>query len=303
MAGHGRMSTAAVVAAMLVTACSATTGGDGSGSLATVGTSTVASTAPAGGPDGAVTTTTPSVTLPGDSTLPAATTLPPASTTSPPTTAPNPCAAAPTLPGEALDFSELRADLTGDGAPDLLIAYGMPTADGLMRRRLRLEPSGGPASDLELDDAAGPGVTILGAVQLGPPSAAADPIGRAGRAEEVLVALGSAVDGVGVGVVGADDTGCLFRFGDGLGAAARFTVGATDRLHQGLRCESSGPDQVLVQLVATRAEAQTFATRDIRLQRVTTNLVPESVAEGTASLDGPSLFAYSLVDCPGITAL
>jgi hypothetical protein len=214
---------------------------------------------------------------------------------------PNPCAATPTLPGEALDFSELRADLTGDGAPDLLIAYGMPTADGLMRRRLRLEPSGGPASDLELDDAGGPGVTLLGAVQLGPPSS--DPADPAARADEVLVALGAAADGVGVGVVGADGAGCLFRFGDGLGAPARFTVGATDRVHQGLRCEASGADQVLVQLVATRGEARVFATRDVRLQRVTTNLVPESVAEGTASLDGPSLFAYSLVDCPGITAL
>lgn len=285
----------ALVSAILLAGCSTEAGGPAGGSLGAPPTTGFRSAA-----ELFVTTLPPlgdTAVVPLDP-VPSVVTVPATAPPAPPGLDVDTCSAAPRLPGEALEFVSVRADLDGDAAPDTVTSYGMPTADGLMRWRIRLETAAGVASDLELVEAYAPFVRVLGGVQVD-----ARPAEGVGLAEEVLVALGRSATGVNLGVLGADERGCVFQFGDGTGGVAYFTAGASALRHDGLRCELTAAGLRLVQLSATSTDGLTFVTADTTIQRAATNLVPETVTDGTASLDGPSLFAYSLVDCPGITAL
>ena len=243
----------------------------------------------------ATSTLPPLATVPSETMPPTVETVPlPPATDAPVTTAPSPCPVE-GIAGEALEFHELSADLDGDGLPDRLRTFGLPTADGLLRWRARLDPASGPPSELDLADAFPP-VQPLGTVQVDRNQGAG-----IGLAEEVLVSVGSTSDGLLIQVLTLDDAGCLARLGDALGASTTFTVGTgADRL-AGLRCESTDGADRLVQLSATRASASSFVTHDTRMQRVGQNLIPETITDGTASAGGDVLPRYGMIDCSGIT--
>ena len=263
------------------------TAGCGGGSDATLGETTTIAATPSS-------TSTPASTGPAVTETPV-TEVPTVATEAPSTTAPNPCETSGGLPGEAVELSTLTADLDGDSLPDSLTTYGIPTGDGPMRWRVRLVPAHGPISELELLDASEP-TRLLGPVQVD-----ASAITATGQADEVLLSVGTAATGVNLAVLGADDNGCVFEFGDALGSPAVFTIGASVTYAGGLRCEGTGGAQYLVQLTAESTDGMSYTTHDTKLQRVGTNLIPETVLDGTADANGDSLFQYSQVNCSGIT--
>lgn len=211
------------------------------------------------------------------------------------TEATNPCTGDARLPGEALEFSDVEADLDGDGLPDRLTTYGIPMTDGPMRWRARLEPAAGGFSEAELEAAFGT-VGPIGSVQVDRNVSAG-----VGPADEVLIGFGDGTI-LSAHVLTVDELGCLVVMGDGLGAPVTLEVGAGDGRSAGLRCESTDGADYLVQLEAIDAgDGVSFTTTDTRLQRIGTNLVPFTVTEGSASVSGDVLPRYSMLDCTGVT--
>ena len=277
----------AVAAAIFVglTGCAAASADRSAASLATaVPLDTIVPTQPP------AVTTTPAA---ASSTTVVTTTIQATAQAAPITSVVQRCTGSPTLRTDATFGMVMTTDLDGDSVPDRFITYGLPGADGLLQWQARAELANGEPSEIALPDASGTEVRPLGALEL-------DALDSHLAGDEAVVQLDSDPEVATYGFAGIGEDGCLFRFGDGAGEPVTVTIEERDRVRHGLRCDLVEGAQQLVALDAASTDGQSFETRDRVLQRVTTNLVPAPPLVARATLDGPALFAYGIVQCPGI---
>ncbi len=271
----------AVLGVLLTAGCTTGTAPDGITMTDQIGVSPTAPViTPA--PTTAATPTTPTTAPPSV----AVTTIPPPPAPTP-TPAPTPplvadpgCGAWAPVPPDVSGVSSASIDALGDGsADDTITSY----LDGTWR--VRLVSSAGVVSELAIDDV-GPGYAkVIGAVQIDE---------QAG--DQVLAVVGSGASGVRLGVFGADEQGCVFRFTHSDGAALDLIVGGTTRWHQGVFCAgntlfSYGADAV------TDDEWQVWG---VDLQRTGATTLGQGVIDSQPGVATADLPVYGLA-CPGLS--
>ncbi|MEZ5259951.1 MAG: hypothetical protein R2705_24625, partial [Ilumatobacteraceae bacterium] len=163
---------------------------------------------------------------------------------------------------EPVEVRTVSVDLDGDRRPDELRLAARPGGDGLLVWSAELRPATGSPSAVVLVDV-GSEVEPVGPIQLhGLAARTSDP---AQLGSEFLLRLGSFGDVSVLGVLGADANGCLFRFGNGLGAPLQLTVGEHDTGMTGVHCEWFDDAQTIVQRSAEPGAHGDWATTDVVL--------------------------------------
>lgn len=289
----------AALAAILAAGCTTTTGSsdplaiaEAAGSVPPVTATAAPTVAPTPPP---TTTTTPQTSTPQTSAPQTSAPQASAPQTSAPqtTTAPTPvpvpepeiavdpgCGAWPAIPSTASGVSSVTIDALGDGtADDTITTY----LDGTWR--LRLESAAGVVSEVTIDDV-GPGYAeVIGAIQVDEQVA-----------DQVLAVVGSGASGVRLGVFGADEQGCVFRFTHGDGSAPDLMVGGTAGWHRGVFCAGS----TLFSYGADAVGDDEWHVWGVDLQRSGATTLDHGMVDSQPGVSTDDLPVYGLA-CPGLT--